>query len=97
MPVENLEEEGLKKIPDLEVAQLKFLLTLEEDIDRNEVKKRIIQLIEEKGKKSWLLLYYFMRTSTGIAVSALFVPYFPKSTDSGMQTQVLVTFFLQSV
>ena len=52
MPVENLEEEGLKKIPDLEVAQLKFLLTLEEDIDRNEVKKRIIQLIEEKGKKS---------------------------------------------
>lgn len=49
MPIENLEVEGLKKIPDLEVSQLRFLLTLEGDVDRNEVKKRFVKSIEEKG------------------------------------------------
>ena len=29
MPLENLEEEGLPKNPDLRIAQLKFLLTME--------------------------------------------------------------------
>jgi len=29
MPLENLEEEGLPKNPDLRIAQLKFLLTMD--------------------------------------------------------------------
>ncbi|XP_039262832.1 26S proteasome non-ATPase regulatory subunit 6-like [Styela clava] len=47
MPVENLEEEGLKKIPDLEVAQLKFLLTSDdEEIQQTKIKKQFMEAIE---------------------------------------------------
>lgn len=46
MPLENLEEEGLKKLPDLDVAQLKFLLTLEEEKNNDQAKKNLLEAIK---------------------------------------------------
>ncbi|XP_067119028.1 LOW QUALITY PROTEIN: 26S proteasome non-ATPase regulatory subunit 6 [Centruroides vittatus] len=47
MPVENLEEQSLAKNPNLHLAQLKFLLSL--DATNNAVKKELLQAIEENN------------------------------------------------
>ena len=50
MPLEGIDEEGLPHNPDLEVAQLKFLLTLEDaEVDREEVWQKLLEVIKEKG------------------------------------------------
>ncbi len=50
MPLEGIDEEGLPHNPDLEVAQLKFLLTLEdsEGIDRDEIWQKLLEVVKEK-------------------------------------------------
>jgi len=50
MPVENLEEEGLEKNPNLQLAQWKFLLTVNKD-DEN-VKKQLLEAIEADNMSS---------------------------------------------
>lgn len=52
MPLENLEEEGLPKNPDLRIAQLKFLLTLD---DQKQDEKVVSELMEAiKANSKWL-------------------------------------------
>ena len=46
MPLEGLEEEGLPKNPDLSLAQLKFLLTVEEE-DRESIWSQLLAAIKE--------------------------------------------------
>uniref|UniRef100_A0AAR2M1G6 26S proteasome non-ATPase regulatory subunit 6 n=1 Tax=Pygocentrus nattereri TaxID=42514 RepID=A0AAR2M1G6_PYGNA len=45
MPLENLEEEGLPKNPDLKIAQLKFLLTLDGHRQDTELKSELMEAI----------------------------------------------------
>jgi 26S proteasome regulatory subunit N7 len=45
MPAENLEEQGLEKNPNLELPQLKFLLTIPERQNDKEIKDKLYQAI----------------------------------------------------
>ncbi|XP_023664497.1 26S proteasome non-ATPase regulatory subunit 6-like [Paramormyrops kingsleyae] len=49
MPLENLEEEGLPKNPDLRIAQLKFLLTIEENKQDVEIKTELMEAIKHNN------------------------------------------------
>lgn len=50
MPLENLDEEGLPRNPDLQLAQLRFLLTVEnETVDKEAVWVKLLSAIKEKG------------------------------------------------
>ena len=47
MPLENLEEQGLEKNPNLELAQWKFLLSLSEHKDDKTLQKRLLDAIKQ--------------------------------------------------
>ncbi|NP_001158526.1 26S proteasome non-ATPase regulatory subunit 6 [Oncorhynchus mykiss] len=49
MPLENLEEEGLPKNPDLRIAQLKFLLTMDGHRQDDKVKTELMDSIKENN------------------------------------------------
>ncbi len=50
MPLDGIDEEGLPHNPDLEAAQLKFLLTLESaQIDKEDIWQKLLEIIKEKG------------------------------------------------
>lgn len=53
MPIENLEEEGLAKNPNLEYAQFRFLLGTERYKNDNDLKQKLIDEIKANSK-SWL-------------------------------------------
>jgi len=46
MPLENLEEEGLEKNPNLELAQTKFLLGLREHVNDVHLKTKLLDAIK---------------------------------------------------
>ena len=51
MPLVGIDEEGLPHNPDLQVAQLKFLLTLEDEgIDKKKTWDELLGIIKEKCK-----------------------------------------------
>lgn len=50
MPLENLEEEGLPKNPDLRIAQLKFLLMIEEYKQDVEIKTELMEAIKHNSE-----------------------------------------------
>lgn len=50
MPVENLEDQGLEKNPDLELAHFKFLLSLPEYQNDKNVHAKITEAIKKDGK-----------------------------------------------
>jgi 26S proteasome regulatory subunit N7 len=49
MPAENLEEQGLEKNPKLELAQYKFLLTLKENLNNEELKTKLLDEIKAEN------------------------------------------------
>ena len=49
MPIENLEEEGLPKNPNLQLAQWKFLLTTDRYKDDKEIKQKLLDFLKENG------------------------------------------------
>lgn len=53
MPLEGLEEEGLPKIPDLQLVQLKFLLTVEDGlgVDKEATWTKLLEAMTEYCKK----------------------------------------------
>ena len=53
MPFEDLEQEGLEKNPNLELAQYKFLLTTDEYKNDAKLKKDLLSAIEHDSK--WYL------------------------------------------
>lgn len=55
MPIENLEEEGLEKNPNLDLAQKKFLLTTEEYRNDSKLKKELLTAIESDSE--WWSLF----------------------------------------
>ena len=57
MPVENLEEEGLPKNPNLELAAWRFTITNPDGKDKEEAKKRLLDAIKENGVYS---LFHFV-------------------------------------
>lgn len=50
MPLENLEEEGLEKNPKLELAQVKFLLSLPEYKNDASLKGKLLDAIKADSK-----------------------------------------------
>ncbi len=50
MPAENLEHEGLAKNPNLELAQYKFYLTLDQHKNDASVKQKLMEAICSDGK-----------------------------------------------
>lgn len=50
MPIENLEEEGLAKNPNLQLAQWKFLLTTDTYKNDKEIKRKTMDFITENSK-----------------------------------------------
>lgn len=50
MPLENLEEEGLPKNPDLRIAQLKFLLTMDAHRQDAKVKTELMDAIKANSE-----------------------------------------------
>ena len=51
MPLENLEEDGLEKNPNLEYAQWKFLLTLPELKNDESIKSKLLEAIKTNSKR----------------------------------------------
>lgn len=54
MPAENLEEQGLEKNPDLNLAQLKFSLNLNDFKNDSKMKEELMQAIQKDSK--WLIV-----------------------------------------
>lgn len=50
MPLENLEDQGLEKNPNLELPQLTFQLTLPEFAQDKTIQQRILDAIKRDGK-----------------------------------------------
>jgi hypothetical protein len=57
MPIENLEDQGLEKNPDLELAHFKFLLTLPEYRNDRFVHAKITEAIKKDGKWDFSLTF----------------------------------------
>ena len=53
MPIENLEEQGLEKNPKLELAQFKFLLTLPENKNNQELTTKLLDEIKVENMAPW--------------------------------------------
>ena len=50
MPLENLDDEGLPRNPDLQLAQWRFLLSFEDDkIDKDQIWGNLMSVVKEKG------------------------------------------------
>jgi hypothetical protein len=62
MPAENLEHEGLAKNPNLELAQYKFYLTLDQHKNDASVKQKLMEAICSDGKLV-APSYYFLGKS----------------------------------
>lgn len=59
MPLENLDEEGLPRNPNLQLAQWRFLLTVgDETIDRETIWSQLMTEIKEKGDNIKLILIF---------------------------------------
>jgi 26S proteasome regulatory subunit N7 len=54
MPVENFEEEGLAKNPDLQLAQWKYMLSTDTYKNDNTIKSQLLEAIKAGGKQSAL-------------------------------------------
>ena len=50
MPIENLEEQGLEKNPDFDLAQWKFLLETSKYKNASDIKTKMLQSIEANSK-----------------------------------------------
>ena len=57
MPLENLEDQGLEKNPNLELAQYKFLLTLPEFKQDRTVHQKISDAIKKEGEFANIFKY----------------------------------------
>jgi len=56
MPLENLEDEGLEKNPDLQLAQWKFLLTTDKYKNDRKIKNDLLDAVKEDSKYCFLRL-----------------------------------------
>ena len=50
MPVENLEEEGLPKNPNLEIAQWRYTLTAPHGVNKEETTTKLFSAIKENSE-----------------------------------------------
>ena len=50
MPVENLEDEGLPKNPNLEIAQWRYSLTAPHGVNKGETATKLLNSIKENSK-----------------------------------------------
>lgn len=55
MPLENLEEEGLEKNPNLELAQIKFLLSLPEHKNDTTLKTKLLDAIKADSEIAFFI------------------------------------------
>jgi 26S proteasome regulatory subunit N7 len=60
MPLENLEEEGLEKNPNLELAQTKFLLSLPEHKDDPHLKTKLLDAIKSDSEFAFFFSFFHL-------------------------------------
>lgn len=65
MPLENLEEEGLEKNPNLELAQTKFLLSLPEHRNDHFLKTKLLDAIKADSEIAFFFLFAYYIISRG--------------------------------
>jgi 26S proteasome regulatory subunit N7 len=53
MPIENMEEEGLEKNPNLELAQIKFLLSRKEHKSDKQLASRLLEAITTESESQF--------------------------------------------
>jgi len=53
MPLENFEEEGLAKNPNLELAQWKFMLLTEQYKNDSDIKSKLLEAVKAGGTYIW--------------------------------------------
>lgn len=68
MPAENLEDEGLPKNPNLELAQLKFHLELPKNKNDAAAKSKLLEAIKTDSKKSFFQVYLELCHRTSILI-----------------------------
>ena len=66
MPVENLEDEGLPKNPNLELAAWRFTLNNPEGKDKEDAKKRLMDAIKENGMSRLFLCFVISITRSHV-------------------------------
>lgn len=54
MPIENLEEEGLVKNPNLQLAQWKFRLSLPQNKHDQQLKNELLEEVKANGNYVWI-------------------------------------------
>lgn len=56
MPLENLEDDGLEKNPNLELAQTKFLLSLPEHKNDESLKTKLLDAIKAESEIAYFIV-----------------------------------------
>lgn len=69
MPVENLEDEGLPKNPNLELAAWRFTLNNPEGKDKEDAKKRLMDAIKENGMSRYVLCFVISITRSHVELN----------------------------
>lgn len=75
MPLENLEEEGLPKNPDLRIAQLKFLLTMDGHRQDAKVKTELMDAIKANSELALQRYLYWLYSLTVSLIFLIFCMY----------------------
>lgn len=57
MPLENLEDDGLEKNPNLELAQTKFLLSLPEHKNDEALKTKLMDAIKADSEIAYFIIF----------------------------------------
>lgn len=70
MPIENLEDQGLEKNPDLELAHFKFLLTLPEHANDRVIHTKITEAIKKDDMAPW---YELLCKDVGWVIEPVFL------------------------
>lgn len=60
MPLENLEDDGLEKNPNLELAQTKFLLSLPEHKNDETLKAKLLDAIRADSEMTFFDIFFFI-------------------------------------
>ena len=93
MPVENLEEEGLEKNPNLQLAQWKFQLTTDKYKNDDVLRKDLCDLIRKSRKNGCLdLLFIFSKVKYFLNIFCFVIGNLPNHLDDPIHKKNVVNY-----